>query len=109
MRGRRIDQVLFVAAILAGGLLLAAHLPLHDYDLPGTQHAEQGHEPMEHQHPVRTLAIAVFSVMLIVVAVAVTANADLARSATDRSPARVGSLRCDDDIGLHALLSVYRI
>lgn len=101
---------MLLAAILAVGLLLAAHVPLHDYDLTGAHHDDDGHQPVGHEHPVRTLAIAICSAILLVVVFVVPAvantrvNAGSALSHTFSAPSR-----CDDDVGLHDLLSVYRI
>ncbi len=108
MRGKCLNQVMLLAVILAAGMLLAAHAPLHDYDLIDAQNDDHGHQPVDHQHPVRALAIAVFSAVLIVVAVAAATAAKPVRIGTDRFQSG-GPVRCDEDIGLHDVLSVYQI
>ncbi len=99
-------QLAFLAAILAAGMLLAAHVPLHDYEAFG---ADDHHESSEHQHPMRTLAIALFSAAVIAVAFLVPVTPRLTRMGAHWTRASASTLRCDDDIGLHDLLSVYRI
>ena len=99
---------MLLAAILAGGMLLAAHVPLHDYELAGSHHDDSDHQPVGHDHPIRTLVVAVLLVVLVVVAhlAPIAANPLQAWSPRFQS---TGSVRCDDDIGLHDLLSVYQI
>lgn len=108
MRGRRLNQVMFLAAILAGGMLLAAHVPLHDYELTGAHHDDYDHQPVDHEHPVRTLVVAVLLVVLVVVAHLAPIAANLLKAWSPGFQA-TGAVRCDDDIGLHDLLSVYQI
>ena len=108
MRGRRLNRLMLLAAILAAGMLLAAHVPLHDLELAGAHHDDYDHQPVDHEHPVRTLAIAIFSAILIVVAFVLPMASPSPQTVADRrQPA--GPLWCDDDIGLHGLLSVYQI
>ena len=110
MRGRGLGRFVLLGAILGWGLLLAAHAPLHDYDLAAEHGDGHGHQPTGHQHPVRTLAIAVLAAVMIVVGFVVARSARgpaasrRALSVAFRRPAR-----CDDDVGIHDLLSVYRI
>ena len=100
---------MILAAFLACGMLLAAHVPLHDFEAMGEQHDDHGQELEEHQHPVRASAVSVFSISLSVVAfVAPIVTPALPRSAW-RAHASSSPIRCDDDIGLHDILSVYQI
>ncbi len=110
MRGKSLNQVMLLAAILAVGMLLAAHVPLHDYDLSGAHHDDYDHQTTGHDHPVITSTSAVFATILLVVAFFVPAMANTRVNAgSSLSHAFSGPSRCDDDVGLHDVLSVYRI
>lgn len=107
MRGARLKHTFLLLAILAGGMLLAAQVPLHDFAAPVAHHADLGgHDSSHHEHPARAMALIAFFVLLFVIAF-VTPSILPRVSLEARSFA--GLLRCDDDVGLHAVLSVYRI
>jgi len=109
MRVRGFRQVVLLAAFLACGMLLAAHVPLHDFEAMGEQHDDHGQELDDHEHPVLASAVSVFSIDRSVVAfVAPIVPPPLERSAL-RAHASSSPVRCDDDIGLHDILSVYQI
>ncbi len=109
MRVRGSRQVVLFAALLACGMLLAAHVPLHDFEAMGERHDDHGQELDDHQHPVRASAVSVFSIDRSVAAfVAPIVIPALPRSASC-AHASSSPIRCDDDIGLHDLLSVYQI
>lgn len=110
MRGNNVQKVMLLAAILAAGMLLAAHVPLHDYSVSGAHHDDGDHQTAGHDHPVRTSEIAVFAAILLVVAFVVPILSNSRRLAgSSLSHAFSAPSRCDDDIGLHDVLSVYRI
>jgi len=101
-----LNHVVLLLAILAGGMLLAAQVPLHDFAAPVEHHDDFGHETSHHEHPARTMAFIAFFVFLFMIAFVTPSILPQPRI---EARSFAGPLRCDDDVGLHALLSVYRI
>ena len=55
MRGKRLNHVVLLLAILAGGMLLAAQVPLHDFVAPVEHHEDFGHETSHHEEKAEKL------------------------------------------------------
>lgn len=108
-RRRRISALsfLFVLAVCAA---FAAHERLHDLELAAHGHPSGHHETVVHDHPALASAAPLTTMLLVAVGGAfATPGIALAKG----HPALASAFRAgpviDDDVGLHDVLSVYRI
>ena len=98
---------LFVLAVCAA---IAAHERLHDLELAAEGHPSGHHDSVEHDHPAlaRTANTAPDALVVVGTVTAVESPA-VAQELTALPLLRPGPPLVDDDVGLHDLLSVYRI
>jgi hypothetical protein len=96
-----VQALLFVSVCL----LVGAQSPLHDVDLFDTHHGSHDPTTPFHEHPM----------LLLVSGVLIALGAFLGQSCrgavlSARSGVRASAVaRCDNDVGLHLLLSTFRI
>ncbi|MFA6954325.1 MAG: hypothetical protein WC538_00475 [Thermoanaerobaculia bacterium] len=109
-RGRKLSAIsfLFVLAVCAA---FAAHERLHDFELAQGGQGSNHHDGVVHEHPGMASASPRLENELACMSDVPALLADFGPSLTDVSPTllRAGPLVPDDDVGLHDLLSIYRI
>lgn len=108
-RRRKLSAIsfLFVLAVCAA---FAAHERLHDLELAEAGHASNHHDGVVHSHPGVAAANAAVESRLVQVGVVAVRSSELSLTTDTASPIllRPGP-HIVDDVGLHDLLSVYRI
>lgn len=109
-RGRKLSAVtfLFVLAVCAA---FAAHERLHDFELAHDGHESNHHDDVIHDHPGVASASPRLDNARVCAGAVPALQIDSRLSISDPRPTlrRGGPLLFDDDVGLHDLLSVYRI
>ncbi|MGK2856074.1 MAG: hypothetical protein ACSLFQ_02585 [Thermoanaerobaculia bacterium] len=110
-RRRRTLSVLSFLSVLAVCAAFAAHERLHDLELAEAGHSSGHHDVVAHDHPGIAPAGPAMSSLLEAVGVlaAESAAALLPGRPLIAQRLRPGPPLCDDDVGLHDVLSVYRI